>query len=52
MDLARTEELYSLDKLVVLRQIDNHNRLDIAPIRGVTHDTITGKEDCNYNHDA
>lgn len=44
MTVKRTEELNSLHKLVILRQIDNDHGLDLVSICRISHDTCNGIE--------
>lgn len=47
-----TEELDTLDKLLLLGEVDEDDGLDIAAVRRVAEDTECGKEDGNEDHDA
>lgn len=49
---GHTQELNGLDKLVILRQVDNDDSLDVTAICSVGHDTSTSKEDCDTKHDT
>lgn len=50
--LKLTEELDSLDKLVILRQIDQDDRLDITSIGHVPHCSRSTEKDGNDEHDG
>jgi hypothetical protein len=47
-----TEELDSLDKLVILWEIDNDDGLNVTAVRGVAQDTKSSKQDRHDKHDA
>jgi hypothetical protein len=44
-EFGLTEELNSLNEFIVLWQIDDHHRLNLIPIRRISHDSSNGKEE-------
>lgn len=49
---GHTQKLNGLNKLVILRQVDNDDSLDVTPVCSVGHDTRTSKEDGDAEHDT
>lgn len=51
-DRHTIQTLNDLDEFLILRQVDDDHRLDIGPIRHVSHDTEGREEDGDYDHDT
>lgn len=49
-ETSRTEELHRLDKLVLLWQVDNHDGLDVLPIRRISEHSGASKQDGDREH--
>jgi len=47
-----TDELNNLDEAIVLRQIDNDDRLYVTPIRRIAHHTKPSEKDRDDEHDT
>jgi hypothetical protein len=51
-ETSRTKELHRLNKLVLLRQIDNHDRLNVLPVRRISEHSGASEQERDRKHHA